>query len=59
METEKKEVVKDPKARSRSYPRYNLEEAIKFVEIVSKLGRKNILLRKTANRSRTLVLLDA
>src|SRR3989339_269113 len=42
METEKKEVVKDPKARSRSYPRYNLEEAIKFVEIVSKLGRKNI-----------------
>lgn len=39
---EKKASTKDSKARSRLYPRYDLEEAIKLIQLVSKLGRKNI-----------------
>lgn len=33
---------KGSKARSRLYPRYDLEEAIKLIQILSKLGRKNV-----------------
>ncbi|MDP3778678.1 MAG: hypothetical protein Q8R30_01350 [bacterium] len=42
---ENEEIKKDnkgSKARSKLYPRYNLEEAIGLIGIVSKLGRKNV-----------------
>ena len=39
---EKKQDNKVSKARSKLYPRYDLEEAIGLIEIVSKLGRKNV-----------------
>ena len=40
--TEKQTNTKDTKARSRLYPRYDLEEAIKLIQLLSKLGRKNV-----------------
>lgn len=39
METEEK---KETKARSRLYPRYDLEDSIKFIESVSKLGGSRV-----------------
>lgn len=39
---EKKPDGKGSKARSKLYPRYDLEEAIELIGVVSKLGRKNV-----------------
>lgn len=43
MENEEKQVkTKVSKTRSKLYPRYDLEKAINLIEIVSRLGRKNV-----------------
>jgi len=39
---QEKAIIKDSKLRSRLYPRYNIEEAIKLIQVVSGLGRKNV-----------------
>ena len=39
---EQKQDNKASKARSKLYPRYDLEEAISFIKFVSKLGRNNV-----------------
>jgi len=39
---EKEGNIKDSKVRSRLYPRYDMEEAINLIQVVSKLGRKNV-----------------
>ncbi|TSC78209.1 MAG: hypothetical protein G01um101429_897 [Parcubacteria group bacterium Gr01-1014_29] len=47
--SEKQPNTKGSKARSRLYPRYDLEEAIKFIQLVSRLGRKNVSEKSVAD----------